>query len=481
MLLETLVLATGATLVAIPLAALLLYMLLSWAPPGLPRIETVAIDARVLGFCAVVALAAAAVSALAPILAVVRGRLVAPIGVVGRATAGVAARTGRRVLVSGQLALAVMIVATTALLAQSLLRLEHVDTGFDLDHLVVASLEVPRTTSANRARHLHFLTTLVTRLQTTDAISSVTPINVQPFSGIGWSVPAFTAEGQDATRARANPELDLEAIHPGYFETFGLPIVRGRAFVPSDRDGAPSVAIVSEDVAARTWPAQDPIGRRLRMGQTDPWLTIVGVASASRYRDLTVARPVLYVPAEQLLVAAQSLIIRARAPLADVASAVRLAVHDIDPAVGVLAVQPLDDLRQAPLARPRFAASLSAAFGAIALVLSALGVFTTTAASVQQRRGELRVRVALGATPAVIHALVLSEGLRVAAVGISLGTMGALVAARWLPDLLFETRPSDPPSFAGAALLLLLSALAASALPAWRAARTNPADTLREN
>jgi ABC-type antimicrobial peptide transport system permease subunit len=241
------------------------------------------------------------------------------------------------------------------------------------------------------------------------------------------------------------------------------------------------VAIVSENVAALIWPAQDPIGRRLRIGQTDPWLTIVGVARSSRYRDLTVARPVLYVPAEQLLVAAQSLIIRARAPLADVASAVRLAVHDVDPAVGVLAVQPLDDLRQAPLARPRFAASLSAAFGEIALVLSALGVFTTTAASVQQRRGELRVRGALGATPAVICRLVLSEGLRVAAIGISLGTIGALVAARWLPDLLFDTLPSDPPSFAGAALLLLLSALLASALPAWRASKTNPAEGLREN
>jgi predicted permease len=484
MLLESLVLAMGAAFMAVPVAAPLLKALLLWAPPGLARLETVAIDARVIAFCAVTALMAAAVAALAPMLAAVRGRLVSPMSALGRATIGASGRTGRHILVAGQLALAVTIVATTALLAQSLRRLEQVDTGFDVDRLVVASLAVPQETSADRARHLQLLSALMARLEATDIINAATPINIQPFSGVGWSVPWFQAEGQDATRARANPELDLEAVHPGYFETFGLPIVRGRAFIPSDRAGATRVAIVSEDVAARTWPAQDPIGRRLRMGQPDtnaPWLTVVGVARPSRYRDLETRHPVLYVPAEQLLVAAQSLAIRTRAPLADAVAAVRAAVRAVDPTVAVMAVQPLDELRQAPLARPRFAASLGAAFGAIALALSALGVFTITATSVQQRRAELRVRMALGATPAVIHRLVLGQGLRLAATGITIGTLGALVAARWLTDLLFETRPSDPISFAGTALLLLLSALLASTLPAWRASKTNPADGLRED
>jgi predicted permease len=484
MLLESLVLATGAALMAVPVASLLLNALLLWAPPGLARLETVAIDARVIGFCAVMTLLAAAMASLAPMLAVARGQLVSPISALGRATTGAPAHTGRHVLVAGQLALAVTIVAATALLAQSLRRLERVDTGFDVDHLVVASLAVPQETSSDRARHLHLLSTLVARLDAVDSIDSATPVNMPPFSGVGWSVPAFQAEGQDATRARANPELDLEAVHPGYFATFGLPIVRGRAFVPSDRSGATRVAIVSEDVAVRTWPGQDPIGRRLKMGQADtnaPWLTVVGIARPSRYRDLERRHPVLYIPAEQLLVAAQSIVVRTRGPLADAAAAVRAAVRAVDPAVGVMAVQPLDDLRQEPLARPRFAASLSAAFGAVALALSALGVFTITATSVQQRRAELRVRIALGATPAVIQRLVLGQGMRLAAIGVTIGTVGALVAARWLADLLFETRPSDPMSFAGTALLLLLSALLASALPAWRAAKTNPADGLRQD
>jgi len=484
MLLESLLLAAGATLLAVPAATVLLRGLLAWAPAGLPRVDTVTVDARVLVFCTAIAIAAAVVAALAPMLAIARGRLGSLVSTFGRATAGPQARTGRHLLVAVQLALAVMVVSTTALLAQSLLRLERVDAGFDVDRLVVATLAVPQETSGDRARHLRLLSTLVARLEATNSIASATPINVQPFSGVGWTVPAFVADEQDATRARANPQLELEAVHPGYFETFGLAIVSGRAFTPSDRDGATPVAIVSEDVVARTWPGQDPIGRRLKMGQADsaaPWLTVVGVTHASRYRDLAVQRPVLYVPAEQLLVAAQSLVVRTRAPLADTAAVIRTAVHDVDPTVDVMAVQPLDDLRQAPLARPRFAASLGAAFGTVALLLSTFGVFTVTATSVQQRRAELRVRAALGATPARLQRLVVGDALRLAGIGIAVGTGAALVAARWLPDVLFEVRASDPPSFAGAALLLLLAALLASAVPAWRASRTSPAEGLRDN
>jgi hypothetical protein len=296
-------------------------------------------------------------------------------------------------------------------------------------------------------------------------------------------VAAFTAEGQDATRSRANPELDLEAVHPGYFETLGLQIVRGRGFAASDRDGGPPVAIVSEDVAARTWPGADPIGRRLKMGQASTdgtWLTVVGVAGASRYRDLAAGRPILYVPAEQLIVAAQAVVVRTTAPLAAAAATVRAAVRDVDPSVHVMAVQQLDELRQAPLARPRFAASLGGAFGAAALFLAALGVLTATTTSVQQRRGELRVRLALGATPGGIQRLIVGEGLRLAVIGSAIGTAAALVVAQRLTDLLFNVRASDPLSFIGAALLLLLSALVASAVPAWRAARANPAEALRE-
>jgi ABC-type antimicrobial peptide transport system permease subunit len=220
------------------------------------------------------------------------------------------------------------------------------------------------------------------------------------------------------------------------------------------------------------------------MGQVSgdaPWLTVVGVVSDARYRELSAQRPSLYVPAEQLIVAAQSLAVRTSAPLADAAATVRSAVRAIDPSVHVVSVQPLEELRQAPLARPRFAASLSGAFGAAALVLAVLGVFTVTATSVQQRRAELRIRLALGASPAAIERLIVGEGLRLALVGIAVGITAAMGAARWLGDLLFGIGPSDPPSFAGAAVLLLLCAVMASVPPAWRAARLDPVVVLRQD
>ena len=482
MLLESLALSAVAGALAIPAAAAVLRGLLAWAPDGLPRLDTVAIDLRVVGFCVAIAAVVALAAALAPMLTLARGRLASNLGAHGRATG--AARTGRRLLVAGQLALTVTVVATTLLLAESVRRLEAVEPGIDVDRLVVVPLAVPQATSSDRARHLRLLDTLVARVEATGFITAATPINAPPFSGVGWSVPTFVAEGQDAARASANPALDLEAVHAGYFETLGVQVTRGRTFAAGDREGALPVAIVSEDVATSTWPGEEAIGRRLKMGDagsdTD-WLTVVGVARAARYRDLTRQRPVIYVPAEQLLVAAQTLVVRTRAPLTDTAAALRAAVRAVDPNVHVMAVQPLDELRQAPLARPRFTASLSGSFALAALLLSAIGIFAVSSSAVQQRGAELRVRMALGATPGAVRRLVLGEGLRLAAVGAVAGSIGALAVARALPELLFGVQPTDPLALAGAVGLLVLSSLFASALPAWRAARMNPVDALRQD
>jgi predicted lysophospholipase L1 biosynthesis ABC-type transport system permease subunit len=234
----------------------------------------------------------------------------------------------------------------------------------------------------------------------------------------------------------------------------------------------------------RTWPGQEAIGRRLKMGDADSdagWLTVIGVTRGTRYRELRASRPVLYVPAEQLIVAAQSLAIRTSAPPADVATTVRAGVADVDPSVHVLAVMPFADLRAAPLARPRFTAALAALFSVSALFLCALGVFAVMGASVQQRQSELRVRSVLGATPFRVQRLVLGEGLRLAVAGTVIGLIGATIAARWLATLLFEVQPFDPPSLAASGALLCVVALLACALPAWRASRLDALGALRQD
>jgi len=179
-------------------------------------------------------------------------------------------------------------------LIKSLLRLQSVELGLPADRLVLLDLHIPEARYADRRQHARFLDDLIARLEAVPAIAAATPVNVPPFSGEGWDLPLVTAEGQNGEQAAANPSLNLESLHPNYFETLQVPIVRGRAFATSDREGAMGVAIVSGDLAERTWPGGDPIGKRLKMGElgsSDPWYIVVGVAGQTRYRELRSPRP----------------------------------------------------------------------------------------------------------------------------------------------------------------------------------------------
>jgi putative ABC transport system permease protein len=481
---EGLLLAAAGGVLAVPLAWWMLRAMVRFAPAGLPRIEPVDMEWRALFFALGVSLVAGAVAGLAPVWELRHASLIGHLASSARQTAGKAATFGRRALVTTQVALAVVVVAATGLLTQSLFRLQAIEPGLDVERLMLVRLAVPPAIAGDRARHTRLLHDLVARLESSGRIAGATPINAVPFAGAGWIVPAFAADGQDARRAAANPALDLEAVHPTYFATLGVHLVRGRAFTADDRDGAPRVAIISEELAEMTWPGQTAIGRRLKMGKADSdtdWLTVVGVARGTRYRELRSRRPVLYVPAEQLIVAAQTLAIRTDAPPADAAAVVRAGVAAVNPRVHVQAVTSLQDLRQAPLARPRFTAGLAALFSLSAVLLCALGVFAVTGTSVQQRRGELRVRSALGATPLDIQRLVLMEGLRLTAIGTVVGLTAATIAARGLADLLFETQPFDPPSLSAAAVLLCVVSLLACALPAWRASRVDALGVLKQD
>ena len=213
----------------------------------------------------------------------------------------------------------------------------------------------------------------------------------------------------------------------------------------------------------------------------DDWRTVVGVAARTRYRDLRASQPTLYVPAEQLVVAAQSLVIRSTVPAARVADIVHEQVRAIDPAVRVPRVAPFGDLLREPLARPRFYAILLALFGGSALLLAAVGLYAVIAASVRQRYVEIGVRLAVGATPADVRRLVVREGVGLAAIGAGAGLAITVLATRLLGDLLYEVGPLDPAMLGGAALLLLGAAAAASYLPARAAACIEPLAALRSD
>ena len=476
---ESLTLATAAGAVAFVASWWSLHALLAMTPSVLPRNEVIRIDARVLAFTIAIALCVALAASIVPGLASVRRDLLAQLRTGHHGSNGV---LGRRALVAAQVGLAVMIVAAAGLLTRSLLKLEATDLGLSADPLVFVDL-VPGPKFRNPVYHSQFLDELVTRLESTPAIAAATPVNVPPFSGLGgWDVPRFMSAGQTASDAAANPSLNLESIYPNYFDTFQIRILRGRSFTDADREGALNVAIVSEDVAARTWPGDDPIGKRLKMGgpdSDDSWRTVVGIAEPTRYRELAKARSTLYLPAKQFLNTARMLVLRSTASLEVMASLSQEHVRAVDPDVRVVRVVPYSRLLDAPLARPRFNALLVGIFAISALFLATVGLYAVIAAYVRQRDREIGIRVALGATAANVRNLVLTEALRLAGVGAAAGLIGALVTTRLVRGMLFEVDPLDPPTLAGAALVLIGASLLAAYVPTRRAARLDPAGILR--
>ena len=481
---ESLVLSLVAGALALAASRWMLGGLIALLPDRLPRPDSVRVDAGVFLFTIAVAFLAASLAGLAPALSSARVDVVAHLRGGGRGVTPRAARAGRQALVVAQVTLAVVVMAGAVLLTRTVLRLQSADMGFAADHLTLVVLDLPPARQTNDAQHRQFLDAAIARLDAAPGVLGATPVNTGPFAGTGgWDCPSFTAEGQTLEQAAANPSLNLESVHPGYFETLGVTLVRGRAFTDHDRSGATEVAVVSEDVAARTWPGQDPIGRRLKFGNPtsqESWRTVVGVARPTRYRELAHPRPTLYLPANQFIAAATTLVLRTTEPVGRVAEIARQGLREVDPGVTVVRVQPFAEAMDKPLARPRFNAYLIGVFAGAALLLATIGVYAVIAASVRQRYAEIGVRVALGATRADVRRLVLGEGVRLAALGAAIGAGGALLAGRLVQQLLYEVHPHDPLSLAAAAALLVAVAALASYLPARRAVRLDVMATLRE-
>ena len=456
--------------------------LIALVPDGLPRVDSIRLDPGVLIFAMAIAFMTSTVAGMAPAVSASRIDLVSP-SRGGGGMRGSGARHGRRTLVVVQVALAITVVAAAGLLTRSVRLLEAADMGLAAEDLVLVQFALPQAKYVERDRRLQFLDDIVKELEAVPGIAGATPVNTPPFAGTGgWDAATFTVEGQSADRAGANSSLNLESIHPNYFATVGVSLIRGRGFGPADREGAPNVVVVSEDVAARAWPGEEPIGKRLKLGgatSEEPWRTVVGVARMTRYRELREPRATVYLPAAQFMFAADALVLRTTAPARMVAGAARDRIRAVDPGVQVMRVTPFADLLDRPLARPRFDAFVLGVFGLAALTLAAIGLYAVMGAYVRQRDTEIGIRVALGATAFDVRRLVVGEGLWLAGVGAVIGLAGAVAATRLLRGLLFGVHPLDAVSMLAAVLLVVGASALASYLPASRAARVDPLTLLR--
>jgi predicted permease len=270
-----------------------------------------------------------------------------------------------------------------------------------------------------------------------------------------------------------------EAGGAGYFRTFGIPIIRGRGFLDTDRENTTKVVVVSDAVARRYWPGQDPIGKRFRLNdEGESWMTVVGVAGESHFRGLRESTPMVYVPAYQNSWQGY-LAIRTPPPVGVALPAVRRAINDADSRVTLGITRTMDDLLDEQLVQPRLSAVLLSGFGLVALLLAAIGLYGIMAAAVSDQTREIGVRMALGATPDRLRRDVLGRALAVAGAGTAVGLACALATSRLITSMLYRVSPTDPIALVGACGILLAVALLAAYIPARRATRIEPALALR--
>ena len=483
---EALVLSTLGGVAGLALAASLLRVVVALAPAELPRTDAIRMDVAVLAATAAMVVASALAFSLWPAIAVSRQRDLHRALRSGARTGGtdVASRRARSVLVVAQVALATVVLVGAGLLGRTLSLLQHLDMGFASDDLSTVELSLPQSIVQSRPRLDAFYSAVTERFASLPGMSSATVVLIPPFSGRGGWDAFFTAEGQTAQDAAANPALDFQPVLPSYFATMGIPIRQGRGIATTDREGTALVAVVSRSLAARAWPGQDPIGKRFKFGHADSpssWTTVVGLVDDVRYRELTYPRPVVYVawaqqtdtpPLSFVVVrgtAHHVLAVRDAGPL----------VHEIEPRALVTTVATMRQRLTTSLARPRFDAVVLGVFAGIAVMLAAVGVYGVIAALVRQRTQEIGIRLALGAQPSEVRSMVMRNGLALAGAGVMAGLVASLTATRLLGAQLYGVHPADPATMTGAAVALLAATALACTVPARTASRVDPLVALR--
>jgi predicted permease len=455
-------------------------LLVAAAPAGVPRLDVVALEGVPLGTALAVTLLALLVAGVAPALGAARVDLASPIRQDARAGRSRRAAAVRGWLVASQVALAVVMLAAAGLLSRSLARLETLPLGYRAERLAILSVSWNGARDSTREQIFAWGERAVARLGAIPGVSAVSPILIPPFMGPNVFRSRFLPAGAAAASGDTASYFPLEIGNHELFRALGLPVLRGRGFLPSDREGAPQVAVLSESAARRLWPGEDALGKRMRLPQdtSGEWVTVVGIVPDTRYRALREATPTVYSPWRQSFWQG-TFAVRSSRDLASLVPAMRRALRDVDPQLALWDARTMDEMLDAPLAQPRLGAWLVSAFSATALLLAAVGLYGVVAGVVRERTREIGVRLTLGATPARVWRDVVRGALAIVGVGAAVGLAGALAGSRLVAALLFEVSPTDPLTLAAVCLLLLGVALVAAYLPARRASRVDPARALR--
>lgn len=478
---ESLLLAAIAGTLGMAVAEVGVRALVALSPPDLPRAGAIHVDGAVFAFALIITTVIGLMVGLLPAVQASRSDPQSGLQQNSRTTAG-GRHSMRRNLAISQVALALVLLVTAGLVLRSLERLFAIDPGFDASHLLTLQVQQSGHRLDSDSARARFLAQAVEAVRRVGGVTSAAITSQLPLSG-DFDVYAVQFESHAAT---ADSALRY-AVSPDYFETMDIPLRHGRLLDERDAANTPGVVLISESFAKRKFGDQDPIAQRVRVGPDAlhadrPWATIVGVVGDVKQASLAMSQSdSFYVPTQQWpwVDPAQSFVVRAHGDPAKLAAAIKAAIWSVDKDQPIVHVATMGSLLESSEAQRRFALTLFEAFGIVALVLAAVGIYGVLSGGVTERMREIGVRAALGASRRSILMLVLRQGMMLTGIGVLIGLLGAVAASRIIVSLLYGVSRFDPMTYLLVIALLAVVSGIACWLPAWRAAQVDPSITLR--
>ena len=458
-------------------------LLVSLIPEDVPRIHDVSVDGRILLFTLVVSIATGVVFGLIPALRTSRVDLNQSLkeGLRGT-TSGLHQNRLRSLLVVSEVALALVLLVSAALLLKSFVRLLEVRPGFNPNKILTMEVELPSLPPSRYVKDEEktaFFQQLIERLEALPGVTSAAAVVSLPLSGAFESTDLIL-EGKESVPDLQRPEADYTTVTPNFFATMQIPLLQGRQFTKQDNKDSTPVVIINDILARRCWPGEEPLGKRFRIGFEKNPRQVIGVVGSIKQTSLEAeSRPAMYMPNLQAPNGGMTVLVRTVGDPIVVTGAVRAEVRAIDKDVPVTHIQTMGQVFGASVAQPRFSMLIVGLFALLALVLSMVGIYGVMSYSVSRRAHEIGVRMALGAGAKQVLALVLREGMVLALTGIAIGALIAFALTRLLASLLFEVSAKDPLAFVSVAALLAAVAFVACYIPARRATRVDPLVALR--
>ena len=444
---------------------------------GIPRVEVVAIDGRVLAFTAGIGLLTGLLFGLMPALRAYRMGMVAAMHEGGRG--GRSSRRSSSVLVAAQFALSFVLLVGAGLLIKSFQRLQSVDIGFNPEQVMTMAVSLPARKYTKPQQSVQFYQGLLDRLRSMPGVRSAGITTNIPFVGDD-NTDNFIVEGHEPKTGDQGMQTQLLSITPGYLQVMGIPLIRGRDFSETDNGDSQTVAIVDETLARMFWPDGDALGKRVETTGDMQWMTIVGVVGGIKQDGFAEElQPHVYMPLAQSPDLQAKVVVRTDGPPGAIVGAIRSEVSALDPNIPVFSVRTMQDVMDRTLNSQRLTNLLLTSFSVLALVLAAVGIYGTMSLYVGSRKNEFGIRMALGAQPGVLLRSVMQEGLLLSAGGVAVGLVGALALTRTIASLLFHVSTTDPVVFTGVPLVLVIVALIACFVPALRASQVDPITALR--